>query len=137
MIKGWQFSQKSAGIQENSNVGEMGYCYAVRFYIMPGFYLVKIGATRSHKMRFSSIPRAKIYCVSPPHLNYYENEEKLHEHFSTFRVPRKPGGKSQVELFNIDLPYFFKNMPDLSYETNVDKCERVVLPNGSIWYKKK
>lgn len=136
MIKKWNFSKTVSAIEEE-HPKDMGYCYAVRFYVMPGFYLTKIGATKSPKSRFSSIPRAKIYCVSPPHYNYYENEEILHEAFSRFRVPRKPNGKSQVELFNIDLKYFFENLPNMNYETEINNCEKKLLPNGSVWLKQK
>ena len=135
MIKNWKFSSKK--IDSNLKVpNKMGFCYAVRFKVMPGFYLTKIGAT-STPSRLSAFPRTKIYCLSPPHLNYFENEEKLHKRFSELRIPRKPNGKSQVELFNIDLPYLFKNLPDLVYETREDECEKIKLPNGDYWYKTK
>lgn len=136
MIKGWDFSKKNYNMGKESKKS-MGYCYAVRIFVMPGFYLTKIGATRSPASRFSNIPRAKIYCLSPPHYNYYENEEILHEAFSCFRVPRKPNGKSQVELFNIDLPYFFENLPKMNYEQELNNCEKIFLSNGSTWLKEK
>lgn len=136
MIKKWMFSNKNAKLIDEARNG-MGYCYAVRFKVMPGFYLTKIGATRSFKVRFTNIPRAKIYCISPPHYNYFENEELLHKAFAEYRIPRKPNGKAQVELFNIDIPYFLKNMPDLHYETNLENCEIQEMRKGITWYKKK
>lgn len=87
--------------------------------------------------RILNIPRKKICYISPQHLNYFENEEKLHDFFSEYRVPRKPGGKSQVELFNIDIPYFLSNLPNLIYETDVGNCEKILFPSGSFWYKSK
>lgn len=132
MIKKWESITKINKL--DFDVREMGFCYVVRFKVMPGFCLAKIGATQALS-RLSNIPRKKICYVSPRHLNYFENEEKLHKFFSEYRVPRKPGGKSQVELFNIDIPYFLSNLPDLTYETEAEKCEKVVLPNGGFWYK--
>lgn len=137
MIKGWHFFSKVTDIKNLSSEREMGYCYAAMFQVMSGFYLVKIGATGCIRNRMTNIPRLKICCISPPHLNYYENEEILHKHFSAFRVPRKPEGKSQVELFNIDLAYFLRNLPNLLYETDVEKCEKMILPSGNTWYKSK
>lgn len=136
MIKKWKLFKKTSEVKEECKQ-DMGYCYAVRFKVMPGFYLTKIGATHSFKTRFTNIPRVKMYCISPLHYNYYENEEILHKAFSKYRVPRKPNGKSQVELFNIDLPYFFNNLPKMNYVTNLDSCEKNIFPNGSFWYSSK
>lgn len=134
MIKKWESIKK---LNKSDFKGyEIGFCYAVRFNVMPGFYLTKIGASQNLN-RLSNIPRKKICYVSPPHLNYFENEEKLHSFFKEYRVPRKPGGKSQVELFNIDIPYFLSNLPMLEYEIAQEKCEKVMLPNGGYWYKSK
>lgn len=134
MIKKWESIKKIN--KSDFNVSGMGICYIVRFNVMPGFYLAKIGATQSLS-RISNIPRKKICYISPQHLNYFENEEKLHDFFSEYRVPRKPGGKSQVELFNIDILYFLSNLPNLIYETDVGNCEKILFPSGSFWYKSK
>lgn len=136
MIKKWKFFEHASEITENSN-DKMGYCYVARFKVMNGFYLTKIGATKSIKTRLQNIPNIKILAISPAHLNYYENEDILHKFFSEYRVPRKPSGKSQVELFNIDLPYFFRNIPDLTYEINEYDCQENKLPSGFVWYKSK
>ena len=136
MIKKWKFFKNTCGTKEETKEN-MGYCYAVRFKVMPGFYLTKIGATSCFKNRLSNIPNVKLFCISPLHYNYFENECILHEYFKKYRVPRKPNGKSQVELFNIDLPYFLKNLPEMNYETEISNCIKCDISKSSFYYKSK
>ena len=66
--------------------------------------------------------RETIFCVSPPCLNYWENEELLHNYYSQFRIPARPHKGVQAELFNISLTHLFKTMPVLKYETKNRNC---------------
>lgn len=135
-IKKWQVCKNVSELDTQSCKNGMGYCYAVRFKVMQGFYLTKIGATSQPKSRLPSIAKGKLYAISPAHYNYYENEELLQKQFWQYRIPKKPGGKSRVELFNIDMPYLLKNIPNLQYADELNECEAVRLPKGGIYYKK-
>ena len=117
---------------------EMGFCYAVKIPVLQGFYLVKIGATSMPKARLSNIGRkGTIFCLSPPHLNFWENEEILHNYFQEFRVPPRPGRGVQGEFFNIRLKYFFEKMPDIFYVTEYeDAIVTQTLHYGAIYKKK-
>lgn len=99
---------------------EKGYgcCYAVKIPIIQGVCLIKIGATAEPKARLQNLrKKGTIFCVSPPHLNYWENEEILHNYYKQYRLPPRPHKGVQAELFNISLVYLFQTMPDLVYET--------------------
>ena len=117
---------------------EMGFCYAVKIPVLQGFYLVKIGATSMPKARLSNIGRkGTIFCLSPPHLNFWENEEILHNYFQEFRVPPRPGRGVQGEFFNISLKYFFEKMLDIFYVTEYeDAIVTQTLHYGAIYKKK-
>lgn len=95
-----------------------GYCYAVKIPIIQGVSLIKIGATRMPKTRLQNIgTKGTIFCVSPPHLNFWENEEILHNQYNQHRIPPRPHKGVQAELFNISLIHLFQTMPNLVYET--------------------
>lgn len=124
MLNGWSYSQNRTKVKVECEK-EFGCVYAVKIKVLQG-YLVKIGATRSPNVRLFGFPNrcATIFCVSPPHLNFFENEEILHSHFSKFRVPSGPVRNGvQPELFNINMSYFFKNLPKLKYVTNIQDAE--------------
>lgn len=61
--------------------------------------------------------KGTIFCVSPPCLNYWENEEILHRYYQQYRIPPRPHKGVQAELFNISRVYLFQTMPSLVYET--------------------
>ncbi len=102
---------------------DYGYCYAVKIPIIQGISLIKTGATTMPRTRLRNIgKRETIFCVSPPCLNYWENEELLHNYYSQFRIPSRPHKGVQAELFNISLTHLFKTMPVLKYETKNRNC---------------
>lgn len=123
---GWQYSQKRYKLNvERTASNNCGYVYVVKIKVTQNFSLLKIGATRDYKTRLQnySSKTATIFCVSKPHLNFWENEEILHEAFKDFRVPARPHQGSRAEFFNMKLTDFFANMPDLIYleEDNLKK----------------
>ena len=99
--------------QAKAEPGE-GFVYAVRIEVIQGFSLLKIGATTAPYERFLNFGnRASLFCLSPPHKNFFENESILHECFSSYRIPRGPAHKGTAELFNISMTYFLESMPEL------------------------
>ena len=137
MIKKWQYGPKYTNfsysdLEENP---EFGCCYVAKIPVLQGFSLLKIGATRMPKMRFTNIgKKGTIFCMSPPHLNFWQNEEILHKHFQDCRVPPRPGRGVRGEFFNISLKYFFENLPDIKYETNKANLSEIDLPHYGIMY---
>lgn len=118
VIKQWIYSDKkrtfaTLGDELDNN---WGFIYAARIEVLQGFTLLKIGATRSPKIRFSCFGnRSNLFCVSPPCTNFWENEEILHKCFSKYRVPTRPNRGAQAEFFNLSMPYFLNHLPDLKY----------------------
>lgn len=105
--------------------GDYGYCYAVKIPVIQGVTLIKIGATTMPKARLQNIgKKGTIFCVSPPCLNYWENEEILHRYYQQYRIPPRPHKGVQAELFNISLAYLFQTMPSLVYETKKQPYHR-------------
>lgn len=138
MPKRWKCKIGNRDFPTAASNADFGYCYAVKIPVLQGFYLVKIGATRTPKSRLSNIGRkGTIFCLSPPHLNFWENEEILHEYFQQFRVPARPGKGVQGEFFNISLKYFFEKMPELSYVTEYDDAIAEQALHYGVIYKKK
>lgn len=137
MPKKWKCYTSCSVLQHNSDF-KMGFCYAVKIPIVQGFSLIKIGATGSPKSRLTNIgKKGTIFCISPPHLNFWQNEEILHEKFSKFRVPARPGKGVQAEFFNINLKYFFEHLPEMSYEVDYSNLSPINTPhNGTLWVKK-
>lgn len=137
MPKKWKCYTTCSALQHNPD-SKMGFCYVVKIPIIQGVSLIKIGATGSPKTRLTNIGRkGTIFCISPPHLNFWQNEEKLHDEFSKFRVPARPGKGVQAELFNISLKYFFEHLPEMSYEVDYLNLSPVNTPhNGVLWVKK-
>ena len=118
MIKNWVYSTKKTDFRfvETGAGNDYGYAYAVRLNVTAKFSLLKIGATRMPYVRFYNFGRnANLFCLSPAHRNFRENEEVLHEVFSECRIPSRPGRGVQAELFNMSMPYFFKHLPEMSY----------------------
>lgn len=120
MIKGWTYSNKrntfSKFVSTLSN--DCGFLYAARIDVVQGFSLLKIGATRSPMVRLQNFgKKSSLFCVSPPHINFWENEEKLHAFFEKYRVPARPNNGSRAELFNLSMPYFLDHLPLLDYAT--------------------
>lgn len=120
MIKQWMYSnQKSALYKINQDYDrDFGFVYAVKIEVTQGFTLLKIGATSSLRSRLPNFGSsyAKLFCVSPLHKNFWENEEIIHAHFSKYRVPARPGKGVQAEFFNLSMPYFLSHLPPLTYE---------------------
>ena len=138
MIKGWKFSKKRPQVKVNCS-GEYGCVYAVKIDVIQGLTLVKIGATRNPNERLLNFPArvASIYCVSPPHLNFFENEAILHEHFARFRVPSRGKGEGP-EFFNMSLPYFFEHLPTLIYAQDETEATFIEHPTyGKLYCAKK
>ena len=119
MLKGWSYSDKRPKIKIDCK-GDFGCVYAVKLKLWGSTSLLKIGATREPNIRLKNYSSAvaKIFCVSKPCLNFFEIEELLHNHFSKYRVPNRAGRGSQPELFNMSLPFFFENLPDITYIVN-------------------
>lgn len=138
MLKGWKYSQRRPNVKVQCDK-EFGCVYAVKIKVLSG-HLVKIGATREPNVRLTGFASsyATIFCVSPQHLNFFENEEILHNHFAKYRVPAKPGHRVQPELFNISLSYFFKNLPELKYITDIQDADiREDMTYGRFYFAKK
>lgn len=118
MIRGWIYSNKKSAFK-NMEKGlslEYGFIYAARIDVAQGFTLLKIGATRSPLTRLSNFEKkASLFCVSPPHVNFFENEEAIHEFFAKYRVPARPHKGIQAEFFNLSMPYFLEHLPALTY----------------------
>lgn len=140
-MKNWYFCEKGKYNYEKPCEPKMGYIYIVKIYVMPKFFLTKIGATTMPAQRFSNLGRnTRICCISKPHYNYFENEMILHEYFKKYRIPKSLNSKSDVqpELFNISLVDIFKSMPTLNFETNIDNCiPNYYANNKAIWYSTK
>ena len=119
MISGWKYSENKRALHIKCNE-DFGCVYVVKIKVIQGVSLLKIGATRMPRERLSNFPMrcSSIFCVSTPHLNFFENEAILHDHFSAFRIPSRPNSKSRPELFNMSLTYFFQNLPDLNLITD-------------------
>lgn len=138
-MRGWRFTENKQ-IFSNKLPKHMGCIYAVKLKVMQNFYLVKIGATEMPKIRFGNYgENAKIFCLSPPHYNCYENEHILQDYFEKYRVPQKPNtrGGHKVELFNISLTYLFKNMPSLNYEIDMNNCKIIDFGTQVMYYSKR
>lgn len=120
MIKEWTYSKEKSAFRKLGQEAEKGYgfVYAIRIEVAQGFTLLKIGATRDLQTRFSNFNKrtATLFCVSPAHANFWENEEILHNTFAEYRVPPRPGRGVQAEFFNLSMPYFLKHLPALIYE---------------------
>lgn len=121
MIKGWKYSKKRGDFHELDKIRNIddnyGFVYAARIDVCQGFRLIKIGATRTPQARLQCFgAKASLFCVSPPHRNFWENEEILHEFFRKYRVPARPGKSIQSEFFNMSIPYFIDHLPSLTYE---------------------
>ena len=88
--------------------------------------MIKIGATRNPVQRFSAFGKfGSLYCWSPVHFNFFENEEILHEAFKQFRVPPRPNASGDgPEIFNVGMKYFFQHLPQLDYVGVEQKGER-------------
>lgn len=118
MIRQWTYSNKTAAFK-NLGAGlsaDYGFVYAARIEVIQGFTLLKIGATGMPKIRLENLGnKASLFCVSPACVNFFENEEILHEFFKEYRVPKRPHQGSQAEFFNLSIPYFMKNLPPLTY----------------------
>ena len=119
MIRRWLYSNKKSALK-NLDYGlgpDYGFIYAARIDVAQGFTLLKIGATRSPNSRLRNFGRkASLFCVSPPHVNFFENEEVLHQFFAKYRVPARPHQGAQAEFFNLSMPYFLEHLPMLTYE---------------------
>lgn len=120
MIKGWEYSNERKCLLKRSKKPneEFGYVYAIRIEVAQGFSLLKIGATRNPKDRFLNFSKCKatLFCISPPHRNFWENEEILHNTFAKYRVPSRPEKGVQAEFFNLSMPYFLSHLPELFYK---------------------
>lgn len=118
MIKQWIYSNKRsafAKLDKGLNK-DYGFVYAAKINVLQGFTLLKIGATRTPYTRFSNFGnKANLFCVSPPCMNFWENEEILHQFFAKYRVPARPHQSSQAEFFNLSMPYFLEHLPQLEY----------------------
>ena len=137
MLKGWKYSQSRPNIKVCCGDGE-GCVYAVKIKTDTGSVL-KIGATRNPNARLLQFASrtAAIFCVSQPHLNFWENEAILHEHFEKYRVQAKPGSHVQPELFDISLTHFFRNLPELNYITDIREIQTIEYYHGEpIYYEK-
>lgn len=118
MIRGWIYSNKKSAFKNLGNGLSLdyGFIYAARIDVVQGFTLLKIGATRSPFSRLSNFgSKASLFCVSLPHINFFENEEALHEFFAKYRVPARPHQGAQAEFFNLSMPYFLEHLPMLTY----------------------
>lgn len=118
MAEEWIYAKCVKDIPKSVSDIELGYCYAAEIKVAQGFTLLKIGATRSAKTRLQNFgSKAKSFYVSPPHSNFWQNEEILHNSFEKYRVPARPNQGSRAEFFNISMDYFIKHLPALTYET--------------------
>lgn len=118
MIKQWTYSNKKSAFNHIGDGLGLGYgfVYAARIDVVQGFTLLKIGATTMPAVRSRNFGRkASLFCVSPPCINFFENEEILHEFFARYRVPARPHQGAQAEFFNLSMPYFIKHLPTLMY----------------------
>ena len=99
-----------------------GYVYALEVKVYGNFRLLKIGATALPlQTRWSTVPgERRIVYLSPKHVNYFENEATLHEHFAKWRVPRKAVSRGErgepPEFFNMTADFFSENVPELFYK---------------------
>ncbi len=131
----WDYARRVIDIPRRETMrGAGGTIYVVKLQVMPGFSLLKIGATsgdaRDYRLKNYKREQVKLVAVSPWHLNYYENEEILHRHFDKYRVPKKPNSRnSRPELFNVGMAYFFENLPTLVYALNPEDCRMEYNPH--------
>lgn len=145
MLKGFTYFDSSItrGFRYVPTKGrDMGYVYVVKLNF-GNYSLLKIGATGSIQSRLANFPKSDrtIVAVSKPHLNYFENESRLHKFFENFRLPAK-GNVSRImqtgpELFHMDMVYFFKELPELFFETDLNKVDLIELPNNYKLYTSK
>ena len=118
MVRQWIYSNKKSAFNKmGAGLGpNYGFVYAARIDVMQGFTLLKIGATRSPYSRLSNMgSKASLFCVSPPCINFWENEELLHEFFAEYRVPARPHQGARAEFFNLSMPYFIEHLLVLTY----------------------
>lgn len=126
ILRRWRYATERKRLPKVKCPKGMGTVYVVQLKVMKGFNLLKIGATaddaRESRLGYYKKEFVKMVAVSPPHINFWENESILHDFFKSYRVPNGPIKKSSPELFNVPMTFFFKNMPDLRYvqEANDD-----------------
>lgn len=123
-IHGWAYAKERVKVtrlyhwvnSKSPSGKDLGVVYAVKFPIIGKFSIIKIGATGMPEQRLQNFGnRCSIYCVSPLHTNFFENEEILHKHFDRYRIPGRRNC-SQPEYFNMSIPFFLSHLPELDFK---------------------